>query len=180
METEFRRQLAALLPRLMRFAMALTRSRHEAEDLAQASCERALARVGQWQPDTRLDSWMFRIMQTIWLNELRARSVRERYRTTLALGDELSAPAEPEAQARLMLSQVSEKVLELPPEQRVVLILVCVEGLTYREAADAIGVPIGTVMSRLARARLGLMKALGESDGAGTENVVRMAAKWQT
>lgn len=80
MEDEFRGQLAALLPRLMRFAVTLTRSCDEAEDLTQAARERALARVAQWQPDTRLDSWMFRITQTIWLNRLRTRATSERYR----------------------------------------------------------------------------------------------------
>ncbi|MDA8048535.1 MAG: sigma-70 family RNA polymerase sigma factor [Rhodospirillales bacterium] len=175
MESDFRRQLVALLPRLMRFAMALTRSRHEAEDLTQAACERALARVGQWQPDTRLDSWMFRIMQTIWLNDLRAKGVRTRHRAELAAREPAAAPAA--AEGRLMLAQVAEKVLELPAEQRMVLMLVTVEGFSYREAAEIADVPIGTVMSRLARARLGLMKAIGESESDAARNVVRMGLK---
>ncbi|HUA77478.1 MAG TPA: sigma-70 family RNA polymerase sigma factor [Acetobacteraceae bacterium] len=160
MESEFRRELAALLPRLMRFAVALTRSRDEGEDLAQAACERALARAGQWQPDTRLDSWMFRITQTIWLNRLRARAVGERYRAELARGE--AAASAPQAEERLMLTKVAEKVLELPDEQRIVLMLVTVEGLTYREAAEIAGIPIGTVMSRLHRGRKALQKALTE------------------
>ncbi len=178
MESEFRRQLAALLPRLMRFAIALTRSRDEAEDLAQAACERALAHAGQWQPDTRLDSWMFRIARTIWLNRLRARAVGERYRAEIAARNE--GTAVPQAESRLMLARVAEKMLALPAEQRVVLMLVTVEGLTYREAAEIAGIPIGTVMSRLARGRLALMKALGEADGAEPDNIVRMAGKWQS
>ena len=159
----------------MRFAMALTRSRHEAEDLTQAACERALARVGQWQPDTRLDSWMFRIMQTIWLNDLRAKGVRTRHRAELAARESSATPAA--AEGRLMLAQVAEKVLELPAEQRMVLMLVTVEGFSYREAAEIADVPIGTVMSRLARARLGLMKAIGESESDAARNVVRMGLK---
>jgi RNA polymerase sigma-70 factor (ECF subfamily) len=177
-DSTFRRELAALLPRLMRFAMALTRSREEAEDLAQAACERALARASQWQPDTRLDSWMFRITQTIWLNRLRARAVGERYRTAIAGSAE--GTATPEAEARLVLAQVADKVMALPTEQRVVLMLVTVEGFSYREAAEIIGVPIGTVMSRLARARLALMRALGEEGTAEPDNIVRMAGKWKS
>ncbi|MGH7042643.1 MAG: sigma-70 family RNA polymerase sigma factor [Acetobacteraceae bacterium] len=166
------------MPRLMRFAVALTRSRDEAEDLVQAACERALARVSQWQPDTRLDSWMFRIMQTIWLNRLRTRAVGERYRAEIAERDEGSALLE--AEARVLLTQVAEKVMMLPVEQRIVLMLVTVEGLSYREAAEIACIPIGTVMSRLARARLALMRALGEAGTAEPDNVVRIAAKWRS
>lgn len=178
MEREFRRQLAALLPRLMRFAIALTRSREAAEDLAQAACERALARADQFQPETRLDSWMFRITQTIWLNQRRSRAVGERYRAALAARHD--GAAAPDAEDRLMLAEIAERVFDLPAEQRVVLMLVCVEGLTYGEAAEIAGIPIGTVMSRLARARLALMKALGEADDPKPDNVVRMGRKWQT
>ncbi len=176
MESEFRRRLVELLPRLMRFALALTRSRPEAEDLTQATCERALARIDQWQADTRLDSWMFRIMQTIWLNNLRGRRVRERHRAALSAA-EAASPAIPVAEGRLMLAEVAGKVLELPVEQRLVLMLVTVEGFSYREAAEIAGIPIGTVMSRLARARLGLMKAIGEAEGNLADNVVRMGSK---
>src|SRR5262245_30284445 len=78
-EAEFRRQLPVILPRLSRFALALTRAHAEADDAVQAACERALSRLDQWDPDTRLDSWMFRMIQTIWWNELRARKVREKH-----------------------------------------------------------------------------------------------------
>jgi len=175
-ESEFRRRLVELLPRLMRFAWALTRSRPEAEDLTQATCERALARMDQWQADTRLDSWMFRIMQTIWLNNLRGRRVRERHRATVSVS-EAAAALVPVAEGRLMLAEVAAKVLELPAEQRLVLMLVTVEGFSYREAADIAGIPIGTVMSRLARARLSLMKAIGEAESGGADNVVRLGSK---
>lgn len=176
MEDEFRGQLAALLPRLMRFAVTLTGSRDEAEDLTQAACERALARVAQWQPDTRLDSWMFRITQTIWLNRLRTRAASERYRDQIVRQDE--AAAVPQVEGRLMLTRVAEKVMALPDEQRMVLMLVTVEGFTYREAAEIAGIPIGTVMSRLARARLALMSALGETGSGESDNVIPMAGKW--
>src|SRR6476660_2110199 len=77
--SKFRKSIGVILPRLKRFALALKRSRSEMDDLVQATCERALTRVRQWDPETRLDSWMFRIMQNLWFNEVRARNVRERY-----------------------------------------------------------------------------------------------------
>ncbi|HUZ64124.1 MAG TPA: RNA polymerase sigma factor [Acetobacteraceae bacterium] len=180
METAFGRQLAALLPRLSRFALVLTRSRQEADDLTQAACERALGRIGQWQPDTRLDSWMFRIMQTIWLNDIRARKVREAHADQLAPAAEATDAAERALQARLMLDKVAAAALRLPEEQRIVLLLVCIEGFTYREAAEIAGIPIGTVMSRLARARLSLMAMIGEAGGGSAGNVIQMESKWQS
>lgn len=174
-QAAFRRQLAALLPRLGRFALALTRNRAEAEDLTQTACERALARARQWQPGTRLDSWVFRIMQNLWLNELRARRVRQGHAEQAAPEGEGATPANA-ADARLALDQVSAAMLRLPEELRTVLVLVCVEGFTYREAAEIAAIPIGTVMSRLARARLTLMAMIGEEGAPGTK-VVRMVSK---
>jgi RNA polymerase sigma-70 factor (ECF subfamily) len=158
-EAEFRRQLPGILPRLSRFATGITRDPSEADDVLQAACERALSRINQWNPETRLDSWMFRIIQTIWFNELRARKVRE-----LHVHREQSEQAKldhemPEAQ--LLLLRAEQEIFQLPDDLRLVLLLVCVEQLTYREAAEVVSVPIGTVMSRLARARLLLMDRLG-------------------
>ena len=179
MEPSFSHQLAALLPRLGRFALVLTRDRSEADDLTQATCERALSHTDQWQPGTRLDSWMFRIMQTIWLNHLRARKVREAHAESTPPAAEASDAAERALLARLELGHVAATVMRLPEELRVVLVLVCVEGLTYREAADIAGIPIGTVMSRLARARLTLVAAAGEVSENPASNVVRMTSTWQ-
>jgi len=158
-EAEFRRQLPMILPRLNRFALALTRSRAEADDVLQAACERAFSRLDQWNPDTRLDSWMFRMIQTIWLNELRARRVREKHADRAQAGQTKVQQAEPEAQ--LLLVRAEQEIFRLPEELRIVLMLVCVEQLSYREAAEAASIPIGTVMSRLARARLLLAQRLG-------------------
>ena len=157
-EAEFRRQLPTILPRLNRFALALTRDRAEADDVLQAACERAFSRLDQWDPDTRLDSWMFRMIQTIWFNELRARKVREKHADAQA-GQTKVQHAEPEGQ--LLLLRAEQEIFRLPEELRIVLMLVCVEQLSYREAAEAASIPIGTVMSRLARARLLLMQRLG-------------------
>ncbi|MGE0726278.1 MAG: sigma-70 family RNA polymerase sigma factor [Alphaproteobacteria bacterium] len=155
-------QLIALLPRLRRFARGLARNLSDADDLVQAACERALARAHQWQPGTRFDSWMFRIVQTIWIDQMRARAVRGE-------ADAVDPEAQPtdetvrRAEARLSLGEVQRAVARLPEEQRTVLMLVTVEGLSYKEAADSLRVPIGTVMSRLARARVAVQSMLGDA-----------------
>ncbi len=174
-ESEFRRQLGALLPRLSRFGIALTRSRSEADDLIQNACERALSRIEQWKPETRLDSWMFRIMQTIWFNELRHRKVRAQHAQEV-LEHESADNGDQVAETRVFLTRVEKEILQLSEEQRIVLMLVCVEGLTYREAAEAALIPIGTVMSRLAKARSTLMERIGDS-GPSRDNVIKLVGK---
>ena len=160
----FSDQLIAVLPRLRRFARGLTGSATEADDLVQAACERALTREHQFQEGTRFDSWMFRIVQTIWIDQLRARDVRKEGGD---VEDERmgSDAAVRSVEARLALAEVRRAVQHLPAEQRNVLMLVTVEGLSYKEAAEVAGVPVGTIMSRLARARVALQQQL--DSGAG-------------
>ena len=160
----FSNQLIALLPRLRRFARGLTGSMAEADDLVQAACERALAREHQFQEGTRFDSWMFRIAQTIWIDQIRARDVR---REDGDIAEERLGSDEPvrRVEARLALDEVRHAVDRLPPDQRMTLMLVTVEGLSYKEAAEVACVPVGTIMSRLARARAALQLKL--EAGAG-------------
>ena len=159
MSARFGDQLIAVLPRLRRFARGLTGSASEADDLVQAACERALAREHQFQEGTRFDSWMFRIVQTIWIDQLRARDVRKE---TAEMPEQMMGTDEPvrRVEARLALGEVRRAVDRLPPEQRTTLMLVTVEGLSYKEAAAVSGVPVGTIMSRLARARVALEQHL--------------------
>lgn len=160
MNDEAREELVRLLPRLRRFAFGLTGKMEDADDLVQTACERALHRLHQWQPGTRLDSWMFRIIQTVFIDTTR----KHKLRGNPVDPNDYSHLADPSAQrrseARSALSQVTEAMALLPEEQRIVLMLVCIEEHSYREAAALIGVPIGTVMSRLARARLRLSDLL--------------------
>ena len=172
MTRRFSDQLVAVLPRLRRFARGLTGSVVEADDLVQAACERALAREHQFHEGTRFDSWMFRIVQTIWIDQVRARDVRKE-------GEEIAeerlgsdAPVR-RIEARLGLDEVRRAIGRLPPDQRAVLMLVTVDGLSYKEAAQAIGVPVGTIMSRLARARAALQLQLAA--GRGIEGRARDA-----
>jgi RNA polymerase sigma-70 factor, ECF subfamily len=155
---EFQRELPGLMPRLWRFALRLTQHQADAEDLVQRSYLRALERRHQWQPGTSLVSWVFAIMHSIWMNELR--SAQRRREGSLAADQEFDDVIEPSTSAdpeyKLMCKQVVQAVNALPEAQRIVMTLVAVEGLSYREAADVLDVPIGTVMSRLARARLSI------------------------
>jgi RNA polymerase sigma-70 factor (ECF subfamily) len=151
-------ELVALLPRLRRFALVLCRSQPLADDLVQGACERALANASSWTPGTKFDAWMFRILRNYWIDHLRR--VRTEGMTedvsvqTQLIGD----PGEEPILNKLVLSEVQRAIDSLPQEQREVLLLVCAEDLSYREAAEVLGVPIGTVMSRLARARKRLME----------------------
>jgi RNA polymerase sigma-70 factor (ECF subfamily) len=162
-------RLVAVLPRLRRFARGLSRSATDADDLVQAACERALAREHQFQEGTRFDSWMFRIVQTIWIDQLRAREVRKEDGDIAEdrLGSNESVRR---AEARIALAEVRGAVERLPPDQRTTLMLVTVEGLSYKEAAEVIGVPVGTIMSRLARARIALQNQLDSVSGGSTRN----------
>lgn len=163
-DDRFGDQLIAVLPRLRRFARGLSGSAIEADDLVQAACERALARRHQFQEGTRFDSWMFRIVQTIWIDQIRARQVRKEDGD---VAEERLGSDEPvrRVEARLALAEVRGAVERLPPDQRAVLMLVTVEGLSYKEAAEVVQVPVGTIMSRLARARIALHLQLEAGDG---------------
>jgi len=161
---EFGNRLIAMLPRLRRFARGLAGAAAQADDLVQAACERALTRRHQFQEGTRFDSWLFRIVQTIWIDQLRAHRVR---REDAEVGDEQFGSDAPvrRIEARLALAEVRRVIERLPPAQRTVLMLVTVDGLSYREAAAVVGVPVGTVMSRLARARIALQQSLAAGAG---------------
>jgi len=153
MEPAIRQQLIALLPRLRRFAYGLTGNQDDADDLVQAACEKALSRLHQWQPDTRLDSWMFRIIQTIRIDQLRARKVRGDS-VDPAEADKIPSPNGAQAaESQHTLELVRQAMSHLPEDQRLVLVMICIDGLSYQEAATTLEVPVGTVMSRLGRAR---------------------------
>ena len=159
--------MAAIVPRLRRFAYGLTGSIDAGDDLVQSTCERALSRLHLWQPGTRLDSWMYRIMQNLWIDELRSGRRREITTDSDELDAMVGGDAEREVGVRLDLAAVRRHIAGLPPDQRAVLLLVSVDGLSYKEAAAVLEVPIGTVMSRLARARLALARALEPATAPG-------------
>ena len=148
-------ELPALLPRLWRYSLVLARNPSVAEDLVQATCLRALERSSQFAIGTRLDYWLFSILRSIWINQLRS----QRIRTGHGLVDPeevLITDGAQQIETNILAAQVLKRALGLPEAQRETLLLVYVEGLTYQEAADVLNVPVGTVMSRLAAARLKL------------------------
>jgi RNA polymerase sigma-70 factor (ECF subfamily) len=153
-----REQLIELLPRLRRFARTLTRHADDADDVVQLALGRALARHEQWDPASRLDSWMYGIVRNAWIDELRARR-RRGQPVDMEEVAEAGIPDPNEAESDMM--SVQEALARLPEEQRTAVMLVLVEGLSYKEAAAAMNVPIGTLTSRLARGREALQSLLG-------------------
>lgn len=160
MVDDVRQEMVALLPRLRRFAYAQTGSREAADELVQAACERALDRLDQFTPGTRLDSWMFRIMKTIWIDRMRYAGRRPQVSAKVMDALPFDARIHEQAVARADLVIVRAEVAKLPEDQRLVLALVAIDGRSYQEAAETLGVPIGTIMSRLSRARRKLVEAL--------------------
>jgi RNA polymerase sigma-70 factor, ECF subfamily len=166
MPSRFAEDLVALLPRLRRFALSLTRSANEADDLVQAACERALRARDQWTPGTRLDSWVFRIIQNLWIDAVRKRRTEGIVKAIDEAIDVQGEDGRQIVERALTLAEVNDAVNELPEEQRVVLLLVCTEERSYQETAEMLGIPIGTVMSRLARGRRSLAQRLDLTDAA--------------
>ncbi len=149
-----------LLPRLRRFAAGLARDPSEADDLCQMTIERAIRRRWQWQEGTRLDSWMYRIMRNCWIDEARASNRRQQTFVDEEQGAGVGGSGGQEARAEL--HDVDAALARLPAEQREAVILVMVEGWSYKEAAEIVGCPVGTLNSRLVRGRDALLTHLGE------------------
>jgi RNA polymerase sigma-70 factor (ECF subfamily) len=145
---------------LRRFAAGLTRDGADADDLCQMTIERALSSREQWQPGSRLDSWMYRIMRNIWIDEGRART--RRARTFVDAEQGLPVGTDGGQEALAVLNDVDRALARLPDEQREAVLLVMVEGWSYKEAADIVGCPVGTLNSRLVRGRDALLGLLGE------------------
>ncbi|HSO46491.1 MAG TPA: RNA polymerase sigma factor [Rhizobiaceae bacterium] len=161
MSAEFEAELLAMLGSMYKYAYALSRSRDIAEDLVQATCEKALANRESFDPDTRFQAWLFKILRNTFIDMTRRQKAAgspvalDDVSASLALGNSGAA------ETATTLRQVLRAIEQLAPEQREVMVLVCIEELTYREAATILDVPIGTVMSRLARARMAIAKIAG-------------------
>jgi len=162
-DEELQRGIIALLPRLRRFAHGLTGDMDRADDLVQETCVRALAHAAQWRPGTRLDSWMYRIAQNCWFDQMRARKVRGDPIDIDTQTDLSDCDGRDTIEHRQSLALVSARLSTLPRDQQLLVGLVCFDGLSYKEAAAALEIPIGTVMSRLSRARQALAEVLQPS-----------------
>lgn len=155
---EFDAKLISLLPRLRRFAIGLSGSADEGHDLVQAACLKAIEKRHQWDPQTKLESWVYRIVLTQWLDRRKSAAARLNVSGEEHWANVAGSSMWAELEARDDLKRTWAAIRQLPEDQRQLLLLVAVEGVSYQEAADLLGIPIGTVMSRLARARLALAK----------------------
>lgn len=161
--TDISRELVSLLPKLRRFALTLTRNAADADDLVQEACERAITRSHLWNGEGKLESWVYAMTRNLWVDEIRKRKVRTGAGVVDASEqDELRV--DPSAEHAIYAKQIHRMIQSLPEGLASVFVLVNVEGHSYREAADILGIPIGTVMSRLSTARLRLAALI---EGAG-------------
>lgn len=149
-----------MLPRLRRFAIGLSGHPSDGDDLCQMTIERALANRQKWQEGTRLDSWMYKIMRNIWIDETRSRNRRSQ--TFVREEEGFAVGSEGGQEAQVELGQVGRAMDRLPADQREAVLLVMVEGYAYKEAAAIIGCPVGTLNSRLVRGRDALITMLGD------------------
>ncbi len=152
-------QLLALLPALRRFAWSLTNSVHDADDLLQNTVERLL--VKGMPDDANLDKWAFTVCRNLWIDECRSRKVRGTVAWDQEQHDVVTVDGEKDMQLKIEVAQINALLRQLPEEQHLVLSMVSVQGLSYQQTADALGIPLGTVMSRLARARGRLAELVG-------------------
>jgi RNA polymerase sigma-70 factor (ECF subfamily) len=160
---EFSAQMAELIPRLRRYARALTGDRNAADDLVQDTLERAWSKFHLWRRGSDLRAWLFTIMHNVYVNQVRARSAAH---GVMLEADAADAPVRATQSDMLEVRDIGAALGRLSDEQREVLLMVALERMSYQEASRALGVPIGTVMSRLARARERLRLILaGEAAG---------------
>lgn len=159
MSSVLENDIAALLPRLRRFARSITFHREDADDLVQVAVERALTRSEQWEAGTRLDSWMFRIVKNAWIDEVRSRTRRAEL---FAPEEEGEHVGDDYAEAHQQRMAIEKAISLLSEDHRMVIGLVLVDGLPYKEAAEVLEVPMGTLTSRLARAREALQELLSD------------------
>jgi len=164
-EEALREQIVGLLPRLRRFARTLARNAHDADDVVQIAVERALARLDQLRPGSEISSWLFGIVRNAWIDEARGRARQGRVFAVEELGEHVGEDSMGSVADTLA---VQDALARLPEEQRAAVGLVLVEGLSYKEAARVMEIPIGTLTSRLARAREALQEMLSDTTGAAS------------
>jgi RNA polymerase sigma factor (sigma-70 family) len=165
---EFSVRVQDLIPRLRRYARALTGERSAADDLVQDTLERAWAKLHLWRRGSDLRAWLFTIMHNVCVHQVRSRANL----ASVPLDDDVAElPVRPTQADMLEVRDIDAALRRLPPGQREVLLLVALERMSYEETASTLGIPIGTVMSRLARARERLRIMLGEPAGGGLKVV---------
>jgi len=157
----FADDLIALLPNLRRYALSLCRNGDTADDLVQTTVERAFVARDRHDPATRLDAWLFRILRNAFIDMTRRTKTRGVSVDIADMPEAATVDGAAVTEARLMLNAAEAAIEALPVDQREVMLLICIEEMTYAEAASVLGIPVGTVMSRLARARIAVANRLG-------------------
>ena len=165
MQPDLSEQLVELIPRMRRFAAGLSGNADRGDELVQAACEKLLRNKDRLRADTRLDSWLYQVIRNLHVDGIRAQSVRDRSAQEMRQTAELHVVTSTSMESHMMLHELEAAMEELSEEHRAVVMLICVEGLSYKEAANVLQVPIGTVTSRLIRARKALIAKLGSQNG---------------
>jgi RNA polymerase sigma-70 factor (ECF subfamily) len=173
LEDTLRYQMVGLLPRLRSFARSLTKDPDRADDLVQAACERALERLDQLAEGTRLDSWLYRIIYTRWIDKVRRQKTRSAKLVLISEQNKSSASDSDSGDHLVAALDLQNALNALPEEHHAALALVCVEGYSYAEAASVLEVPAGTVASRVARARTKLNTLLFSEPSQTLQTVKR-------
>lgn len=167
---DFRRQLAAEIPVLRRFARALTGDPALADDLVQDALERAMLKSHLYDPSRPLRAWLFTILRNLHISGIRRGGRSAVVKTVDELGDGEGA-VPPEQEHRLAAGSVAAALERLSPLHREVILLVGLEEMSYRDVSEILGVPVGTVMSRLSRAREHMRQMLEETGHTGLRRV---------
>jgi RNA polymerase sigma-70 factor (ECF subfamily) len=175
-QDDLRSAIAAILPRLRRFGVSLTGSVSEADALVQKACERALPRMAELHNPARLDGWMYAIMRSLWAEEIRTGRV-SRPEDMEAAHDVVGEGRETVTEGLGTLASVRGALQELSAAQRSVLILVCADGMSYKKAAEILGIPPETVVSLLSGARAALAERLSAKTPSQTGAVIAIAPK---
>ena len=158
--------IVPFIPNLRRYARALIGDREGADDLVQDTLERAVRKFHLWRPGD-LRAWLFTIMHNVFVNQLKARKVAYE----VEIDDSIAAPQSSVTSTDLM--DLDRGLMALSPDQREVVLLVALEDMTYAEVSRALGIPIGTVMSRLSRAREKLRRLMEGEAARGTLRVIQ-------
>lgn len=177
---DWRSELTGMMPRLRRYALSLTRNPDVADDMVQSTLERALSKRHLYKPGTNFDGWMFRICRNLWIDEIRKKKFDAGPMEPEMVERMMTFDGERQMAERALLANVSAAMAKLSEDQRSVLLLVGVEGHSYAEASEMLEIPVGTVMSRLARARQNLSQQIfkteenqqesGQNEDEGNEN----------
>lgn len=158
--------LLQAIPRLQRFCYAMTGSREDGEDLGQIALERAIANLHRWTPGTRMEPWVLRIAYNAWIDEVRACSRRGKVVAIDDMYDLSLVDGRDVVESTIDLKRTRAAMDALPDDHRVILTLVAIEGMSYQEVSEILKIPIGTVMSRLSRARKAVAQKLQPAGSA--------------